>query len=1255
MGSLVSLIRNFDGAHHVRGWQFELLCKWFLENDPEYKCLLKRVWHWRDWPRRWSIEKGVDLIAETYDGEFWAIQAKAYAPDKSVTKADVDSFLSDSSRKLISYRLLLTTAGRVGRNAEELINAQGVHSQNSPIGYLCLGDLSKRDLSWPESFESLEVRQPPKKELRKDQRKAVDEALAGLKLSARGQIIRACGTGKTLIGLRLFERLNAQTALVFAPTLSLISQLIRDWTRNAHTPFRFRPVCSDETVGSNSDSFVDHVSKLGYPATTSPEEVHSFLQRDGKKVLFCTYRSADVVVQALKGRSRSILDLAIFDEAHHCAGADGKSYSQLLSEDALPVTKRVFMTATPRIASEHSKALADAKGWQLASMDNTSIFGPVLHSFSFSEAINEGLLADYVVEVVGIDDPVYRSYAETGEFVSVDGRKHTDASTLASHIALIKAIKKHDLRRVLTFHSRVSRAEQFADELPDVLQWLPKHERPDGEVWTKAVYGRMATDQRDATLDRLRELAQGERGIVTNSKCLSEGVDVQELDAVAFVDPRYSYVDIIQAVGRAIRTSAKQGSSKKVGVIVIPVYLAANEDPEKALAGSRFKHVWRILRALRSHDDVLAAELDAARAQQMRSTGASTTIADKIRFTIPTPISVDFAKAFYLKTIKVVSQPPPYDIRTILSWADKHHERTGAWPRSNSGTISEAPDETWNNVNSALVTGFRGLPGGSSLPKILSEHRQIRNLGDLPPLSLERILSAAKHFHEHHGKWPNVQSGYTNEKDGDTWAAIDSALRLGGRGLPGGSSLAQLLHEQLGVQNVHALRSLSVKEILQWADAHHARHGKWPNKKSGGIPEAPGETWEGVRAALKEGLRGLPKGTSVVRLLQKHRNIRNPADLPNVNEEQILRWADSFHESKGRWPSSDSGEIADAPGETWRGINNALKKNRRGLSAQCSLANFLAQKRGKRNPVKAPQLSLPVILKWIDEHKKATGEYPRPDSGPINQQTGETWAKVAAAMARGSRGLPRAISLPAFLRENNRVRARKRKKASIHKPFTPRSALTVERVLKWADEHHRISGRWPSSTSGQVEGQEGEDWQNINSALRVGLRNLPSGSSLAKLLSEFRGARNTGKLPPLTEQQILEWADAHYAVNGKWPRSTDKAILGAPGEKWSNVDACLGQGLRGLPGGSSLPKLLASKRGARNRAALHKLSQHIIETWAKNYRNREGRWPRSSSGRIEESSQDTWQAIDQALLTGLRGLPRGSSLHKLCKSLEKFD
>jgi len=455
------------------------------------------------------------------------------------------------------------------------------------------------------------------------------------------------------------------------------------------------------------------------------------------------------------------------------------------------------------------------------------------------------------------------------------------------------------------------------------------------------------------------------------------------------------------------------------------------------------------------------------------------------------------------------------------------------------------------------------------------------------------------------------------------------------------------------VQNVHALRNLSIEQILRWADAHHARHGKWPNKKSGSIPEAPEETWEGVRAALKEGLRGLPKGTSVAQLLQQHRNARNPANLPDITEEQILSWADSFRDSKGRWPSSDSGEIVNAPGETWRGINNALKKNKRSLSTSCSLAEFLRQHRGKRNPAKAPQLSFATILRWIDEHKEATGEYPDAKSGSIQQQLGETWSTVAAAMARGSRGLPHAISLAAFLRKNKKVRARKRKKATVNTPFAPRPALTVEQILAWADSHHNRTGRWPNSSAGKVADEESENWQNINSALRIGLRKLPGGTSLARLLSEVRGVRNTSKLPALTEQQILNWADHHHEVSGKWPRTTDKAILCAPGEKWSNVNTCLEQGLRGLPGGSSLAKLLAYQRGSRNKAALPKLTKDIIATWAKSYRDREKRWPNTKSGQIRESPQDTWQAIDQAHLTGLRGLPSGSSLHTLCKSLDR--
>jgi hypothetical protein len=454
------------------------------------------------------------------------------------------------------------------------------------------------------------------------------------------------------------------------------------------------------------------------------------------------------------------------------------------------------------------------------------------------------------------------------------------------------------------------------------------------------------------------------------------------------------------------------------------------------------------------------------------------------------------------------------------------------------------------------------------------------------------------------------------------------------------------------VRNFHALRNLSIKQILEWADAHYAKHGKWPNKSTGEIAGSLGETWEGVRAALKDGLRGLPKGTSVARLLQEHRKARNTSNLPDISEKQILQWADAFYTDRGRWPSSDSGEVPNSPGETWRGINNALKNNRRGLSTGCSLADFLARHRGRRNPSKAPPLSLPLILEWIDEHKKVAGEYPDAHSGPVRQQSGETWGTIAAAMARGSRGLPRAITLPAFLRENNRARSRQRKKPPVHKPFTRRPALSLQQVLEWADEHHRSTGRWPTSTSGQVAGKDGEDWQNINTALRLGLRELPGDSSLAKLLCEFRGVRNRSELPPLTEEKILMWADHHHEANGKWPRTTDKAIQGAPGEKWSNVNACLEQGLRGLPGKSSLAKLLASERGSRNKAALPRLSCEIIGAWAKSYRDRQRRWPRSNSGKVRESPLDTWQAIDQAFQRGLRGLPYGSSLHKFCKSLE---
>lgn len=644
--AILDLVRKLSPDEHRRGRQFERICKWFLENDPEYKREIKRVWLWDEWPGRWGRDKGIDLVAETLSGKFWAIQSKAYALTHSVTKSDMDKFLSESSRKIISYRLLITTAAEIGHNAREVIKGQ-----EKPVGTLFFSDLKNRKLNWPSSPENLVAKQEQPNKARPDQKRAIADVVRGFKLHDRGQLIRACGTGKTLIGLRVAEAMKTQRTLVLVPGLSLVSQILSDWAKDGLRPFRFLPVCSDETIGKE-DQIVSVVRELGLPANTDPSEIAEFLRGSGARVIFSTYKSAPKIALAFKQHKLKPFDLVIADEAHRCAGAKDSEYATIHDPQAIRARRRLFMTATPRIASEASKSRADSMGLELVSMDDHEVFGPVFHELKFSDAIRLKLLTDYRVEIIGVDHPLYRQYAEQGVFVTLDGKTVTDARTLASHIAVAKAVNKYDLRRIITFHGRIPRAREFAEQFPQFIRWMPKADRPSGEIWAELISCELASDKRNAILDRLREVEAPARGIVTNKQCLSEGVDVRALDGVAFIDPKESQVDIIQAVGRAIRKAER----KRHGIIILPVYISSDEDEEMTLEDSSFKQVWRVLRALRSHDDQLASELDNLRTNLGKRRKVRAHLPAKININLPTRLNAKFADAFYLRTVRAITQ-----------------------------------------------------------------------------------------------------------------------------------------------------------------------------------------------------------------------------------------------------------------------------------------------------------------------------------------------------------------------------------------------------------------------------------------------------------------------------------------------------------------------------------------------------------------------------------------------------------------------
>jgi hypothetical protein len=580
---------------------------------------------------------------------------------------------------------------------------------------------------------------------------------------------------------------------------------------------------------------------------------------------------------------------------------------------------------------------------------------------------------------------------------------------------------------------------------------------------------------------------------------------------------------------------------------------------------------------------------------------------------------------------------PPLTVEQILSWVDAHHELTGAWPKKSDGLVHGAFDETWPAIHNALRQGLRGLPGGSSLARLLVQYRGVNIKLEHPPLTEEEILAWADAHRGRTGEWPQARSGPITEAPTETWMAISWALEAGGRGLPGGSSLARLLAERRGKRNGAALPPLTVERIIRWADAHHARTGEWPRETSGLIADAAEETWSAIGAALRGGFRGMPGGSSLPRLLAEHRGVFNKLGQPPLTEERILAWADAHRESTGELPTTKSGPIADPSGGTWVAVDSALRTGVRGLPGGSSLSRLLAERRGGRKPAALRPLTVEGILVWADAHRARTGEWPSAQAGPILDAPQETWGRAHKALRRGGRGLPGGSSLPRLLAERRGVRWTRK--------LTP--GLGEEQILLWIDAHRARTGEWPVKASGPIPECLGQTWLAADAALQKGHHGLPGGSSLARLLAERRGVRNKTSLPPFTVEQILAWADAHHDRTGAWPHSHAGLIAGTAEETWVAVGIALRLGHRGLPGGSSLHRLLAEHRGVRPIGQLLRVEQ--ILHWADAHHRRTGKWPKQGSGPILDAESETWGAVDATLRLGLRGMPGGSSLVRLLR------
>ena len=646
------------------GKAFELFCKHFLETSPDYADLFEKVWLWPDWPHRWTRDKGIDLIAK-YKGreKYCAIQAKCRDAHDTVPYNEVTNFLADSNRELIEDRILMMSTNKLS----ETTSREVIQGQEKRVVIRDRHYFENIPFEYPSHISKIfEAKQKKKAEPRPHQRRAITDVVNGFAQNDRGQLIMACGTGKTFTTLWIKESLKAKTAIVLLPSLSLLSQTMREWVWGAKENFHTLAVCSDPTVQKavNEDVSVSEVGKV----TWDVEEIRAFLKTSSSKVIFCTYQSSELIQEAQQDKSIKAFDLVVCDEAHRCAGSSDSRFSTVLDEDKIRASKRLFTTATPRYYSKSISSQTEGRGVQIIGMDDETKFGAIMHQLTFGEAISLKILTDYQVVVVGVSEPMVKEWITEGEIVSTGEGFITDARTIASQIAVLKSIKDFQLRRLISFHNRIKQASDFANRVDETSALIRTEKRPNGKIWSSHVDGTMTAGKRRDLINQLKDLDGVEIGLLANSQCLSEGVDVPSLDGIAFVDPRSSQVDIIQAVGRAIRKS----ETKVKGTIIIPVFIEEGDDPDTIIEASNFKPVWSVLKALRAHDEVLADEIDQFRTNIGRGSYSKSNGIDKIIFDLPKEIDVDFASSLTIRLVEATSESWNYWYGELIKFKEKN-------------------------------------------------------------------------------------------------------------------------------------------------------------------------------------------------------------------------------------------------------------------------------------------------------------------------------------------------------------------------------------------------------------------------------------------------------------------------------------------------------------------------------------------------------------------------------------------------------
>lgn len=645
--------RKISFSERDKGERFERLMQAYLKTDPKYAYLFKDVWMWNEFPQRSDFggkDTGIDLVALTHEGDYWAIQCKFYDEKTTIDKKSVDSFLSTSSREFVGedlqtvgffQRLWISTTNKWGSNAVEAIK-----NQNPPVIRLNLLELQESPVNWQKLEEGItgELARTSKKTLREHQTEALEKTHTHFQTADRGKLIMACGTGKTFTSLRIAENeTNGNGLILFlVPSIALLGQTLREWTADSNEPIKPVCICSDSKITKktnlNDDGDSTSVIDLAMPASTDVKNIIRQFRRikeankEGMTVVFSTYQSIEVIAEAQKAMDadiNAVFDLIICDEAHRTtglklAGEDSSAFIKVHDNNFLEAKKRLYMTATPRLYSDDSKSKAAQNDALICSMDDEYLYGKEIYRIGFGEAVERDLLTDYKVLILTLSDkdiPVslQNSLAQDKEVSTDDLSKLIGCiNALSKQIIgddeLIKVSDPEPMKRAVAFCQNINISKnitdtfnEVSDEYVDTLDEKKKEEIV--SVESQHIDGSMSAPQRDELLGWLKadDIEPSHCRVLTNVRCLSEGVDVPSLDSVLFLSARNSQVDVVQSVGRVMR----KAPNKKYGYIIIPVVIPSDIEPSKALDDNdRFKVVWTVLNALRAHDDRFNATIN---------------------------------------------------------------------------------------------------------------------------------------------------------------------------------------------------------------------------------------------------------------------------------------------------------------------------------------------------------------------------------------------------------------------------------------------------------------------------------------------------------------------------------------------------------------------------------------------------------------------------------------------------------------------